>query len=87
MHTPPDILMELAREKQAALVAAGEANRAAARAGGDERVVRRRLARITQAGVLRPWSRRPLRREPVMGAQRALKPDDARPQLRQLQRR
>ncbi len=56
MH--PDIRIELGRQKQAELIAAAEASRAAARAGGAESDVRRWLARLTQARILRPWSRR-----------------------------
>jgi len=55
---PPDIQIELARQKHAALIAAGEASRAAARVGGGERVRRRWLARPTQARILHRWSRR-----------------------------
>ena len=47
MH--PDIRIELGRQKQAELFAAGEASRAAARVGGDERDVSA-LARPPHAG-------------------------------------
>ena len=57
MYQHPEMRMELVRLKQAELIAAGEASRAAARVGGDERVERRWLARLTQAKILRPWSR------------------------------
>jgi hypothetical protein len=56
MH--PDIRIELGRLRQAELIAAAEASRAAARVGGDERDLRRWLARFTQARILRPSSRR-----------------------------
>jgi hypothetical protein len=56
MH--PDILIELARQKHAELIAAGEASRLAARAGGDAHAAPRRLARAMQRRILRPWSRR-----------------------------
>jgi hypothetical protein len=45
----PDIRIELGRDRQAELIAAGEASRAVARAGGDERVLPRWLARVMQA--------------------------------------
>lgn len=79
MH--PDILMELARQKQAELIAAGEASRAAARVGGDERVRRRWVTRPMQARILRPWSRRRpllLAAAAAVSASRSVQPSDPR---------
>jgi hypothetical protein len=63
----PDIRMELVRQKQGDLIAAGDASRAAALAKSDQRAPRHRFARLAQATVLRPWSRR---RPVLAGAQR-----------------
>jgi hypothetical protein len=52
------IFIELARQKHAELIAAGEASRLAARAGGDAHAAPRRLARAMQRRILRPLLRR-----------------------------
>jgi hypothetical protein len=59
--------MELVRQKQADLIAAANASRAAAHTTHKERTLGRRLAGLAQATVLRRWSRR---RPVLAGAQR-----------------